>query len=208
MERDGHTQEPAPDFVNSSNARGGRVPSMPTSDISRILDNRLVKASIQSSSPVLAKYICNLDKHQFVMPHTPSLPVLPIIENMQGPRSKGRRSVSDKSGGRDYHCSMTSCGKSFLRSEHLTRHIRIHTGERPYSCIHKECKRRFSRPDELKRHQKVHVFKGTSKMAGQPINGNNVSNVTHSLTSPAVIVQKEPKEIVGKDKISISNLLN
>mgnify|MGYP002790047711 CR=1 FL=1 len=54
---------------------------------------------------------------------------------------------------RTFHCTL--CPQSFYRSDHLSRHHRIHTGERPFECIF--CQKRFSRHDELKRHSKMHA---------------------------------------------------
>ncbi|KAH9207413.1 hypothetical protein DL95DRAFT_438620 [Leptodontidium sp. 2 PMI_412] len=44
----------------------------------------------------------------------------------------------------------TSCGRSFARAEHLTRHQRSHRNEKPFKCSY--CDSTFTRKDVIKRH--------------------------------------------------------
>jgi len=46
------------------------------------------------------------------------------------------------------------CGKVFLRSAHLERHIRVHSGERPYKCVH--CPNAFAQRRSLEDHVRLH----------------------------------------------------
>ena len=51
-------------------------------------------------------------------------------------------------------CEFAGCDRSFLRSEHLRRHERVHTGHRPHVCG--VCGKTFSRSDNLREHHAVH----------------------------------------------------
>ncbi|KAL3479735.1 hypothetical protein BJX99DRAFT_60528 [Aspergillus californicus] len=51
-------------------------------------------------------------------------------------------------------CAQPNCDKSFLRKEHLNRHLATHTNSRPHKCF--ICGRSFSRSDTLNRHVLQH----------------------------------------------------
>lgn len=53
---------------------------------------------------------------------------------------------------RPYPCLV--CGRKFIRSTHLRRHMRIHTGEKPFACH--ICGRRYARGDYLRAHIQAH----------------------------------------------------
>lgn len=57
-------------------------------------------------------------------------------------RSKNKDTLSD------YSCM--HCGKGFLQSSDLHRHVRTHTGEKPYKCF--ECSYSAAQKANLKRH--------------------------------------------------------
>lgn len=49
------------------------------------------------------------------------------------------------------------CGRSFSRSDMLTRHSRLHSGHKPYQCS--RCSQVFSRSDHLSTHERTHTGK-------------------------------------------------
>lgn len=84
-------------------------------------------------------------------------------------KSRGRRvpTVSDPDSdcsgsygvakSRTFRCSVSGCGKCFLRGEHLKRHVRsIHTHDKPFKCTIPSCGKHFSRRDNLFQHLKIH----------------------------------------------------
>ncbi|KAH8798561.1 hypothetical protein DL96DRAFT_1477374 [Flagelloscypha sp. PMI_526] len=67
--------------------------------------------------------------------------------------------VAKTNGGkRNFVCNIDGCGKCFLRSEHLKRHVRsLHSLEKPHMCPHDGCGKSFSRRDNLAQHCRVHL---------------------------------------------------
>ncbi|EXK33887.1 hypothetical protein FOMG_11094 [Fusarium oxysporum f. sp. melonis 26406] len=53
------------------------------------------------------------------------------------------------------HLQCHHCRRIFTRSEHLHRHLRVHTHEKPFSCT--KCNKSFARLDVLQRHEITHT---------------------------------------------------
>ncbi|KAF1348335.1 hypothetical protein EJ07DRAFT_23707, partial [Lizonia empirigonia] len=59
---------------------------------------------------------------------------------------------------RGYVCNVPSCGTSFVRPEHLRRHLRSKhsSGNKPFPCKVPACGTHFSRGDNLRDHYWTH----------------------------------------------------
>lgn len=66
-----------------------------------------------------------------------------------------------QSGTRGYFCDIPGCTSTFVRPEHLRRHVRSkHRPERDFNCKIPECGRQFSRGDNLRDHYWTHLHRG------------------------------------------------
>ncbi|KAJ1499191.1 hypothetical protein HMI54_006635 [Coelomomyces lativittatus] len=53
-----------------------------------------------------------------------------------------------------FRCTFPDCQKSFSRSSHLSRHMRIHLGTKPFLCGIAGCPKKFSRRDCWREHMR------------------------------------------------------
>ena len=58
-------------------------------------------------------------------------------------------------GEKPFVCQWPECGRTFSRSDELSRHKRTHTGEKKFACD--VCARRFMRSDHLTKHMRRHA---------------------------------------------------
>src|SRR3546814_148018 len=58
---------------------------------------------------------------------------------------------------RPYVCEHPECGRTFTRSDHLKRHLAVHTGEKQFVCDFEGCDMAFYEPSHLKRHREAHT---------------------------------------------------
>ncbi|XP_072928078.1 Krueppel-like factor 15 isoform X2 [Hemitrygon akajei] len=66
-------------------------------------------------------------------------------------------------GEKPFACTWPECGWSSSRTDELSRHRRSHSGIKPYQCP--VCEKKFARSDHLSKHIKVHRFPRTGRTA-------------------------------------------
>lgn len=79
----------------------------------------------------------------------------PVQDPKKG-KTRGRKKTLV---GPPYVCQYPNCGKSFQRSEHLSRHKLNHNPKTIFTCSHAGCGKTFVRHDLLARHLKRHEIK-------------------------------------------------
>lgn len=81
-------------------------------------------------------------------PNSPA-PSLPFTEGASIPETSA---TSTSKRAKKFPCEVPECGKAFDRPARLQIHMRSHTNERPYTCSEDGCDKTFLRAEHMKRH--------------------------------------------------------
>jgi len=140
----------------------------------------------------------------------PPIPVPNLTKKSRGrrvPTTLDPDSDGSGSGGitksRTFRCTVSGCGKCFLRGEHLKRHVRsIHTHDKPFKCTIPSCGKHFSRRDNLVQHLKIHKDQSAAFSSQalphsiQYLDHDDASDYQRASTSPDVTVFVPPSFIL------------
>lgn len=115
--------------------------------------NRISASSsrISSSSP---RSLGGVDNEPDRLLRTTSACSKPVATDVIS-STNGRRLRRNKTGKKQKSHLCNHCGRSFSRSDMLTRHSRLHSGLKPYQCA--KCLQVFSRSDHLSTHERTHT---------------------------------------------------
>uniref|UniRef100_A0A3B4AN42 C2H2-type domain-containing protein n=1 Tax=Periophthalmus magnuspinnatus TaxID=409849 RepID=A0A3B4AN42_9GOBI len=131
----------------------------------------------------------------------------PICSKVIQGAGKLPRHIRTHTGEKPYECTICKCGAAFAHNYDLKNHMRVHTGLRPYQCS--SCFKTFVRSDHLHRHLKKDGCNGIPSRRGRKprVREPDLLDAPMSLLSPSLDSGAVPRVARGRRRSEASSVV-